>query len=172
MAHINIINPIQTKIKRSTGETQIGIAHTSDILFHLGCNLLMELSTASAFQKKGSAKHVISVMGILDTGATRTSIDFTLAKKLNLIPIGISETQTAAGLQKTLDHAVDISFIGSNLKKILNLKIGSCRLGLNIEDALKDPNDPKNMGLLIGRDIMSLWNITWHGPTSTVFISD
>jgi hypothetical protein len=25
---------------------------------------------------------------------------------------------------------------------------------------------------LIGRDVMSRWNIVWNGPTSTVFISD
>jgi hypothetical protein len=28
------------------------------------------------------------------------------------------------------------------------------------------------IGILIGRDIMSRWNIVWNGPTSTVFISD
>ena len=111
-------------------------------------------------------------MGMLDTGATRTCVDFIVAEKLSLIPVGVGHAQTAAGLKQTPDYAIDINFIGSNLRQILNLKIGSCNLGFKFENVKKNSSDPRNIGILIGRDIMSLWHITWHGPTSTVFISD
>lgn len=43
-------------------------------------------------------------------------------------------------------------------------------IALNISS--DHPVDFNNFGLLIGRDIMSRWNIVWNGPTSTVLVSD
>ena len=102
----------------------------------------------------------------------KTSLDAGLALYLGLVSIGNSKSHTAAGPQITSDYAIDVGFIGTNLKPILNLRVGSCNLGFNLTKAQQNPNDPRNMGLLIGRDIMSLWSITWHGPTSTVLVSD
>ncbi len=33
-------------------------------------------------------------------------------------------------------------------------------------------NEKEQINFLIGRDILSHWSLTWHGPTSTVLISD
>ena len=70
------------------------------------------------------------------------------------------------------NYAVDISFPGAKLSPFINLPIGSCNLPFKINDDGKIMISPQNFGLLIGRDIMSRWNIVWNGPTSTVFILD
>ena len=116
------------------------------------------------------------VTGHFDTGATRTSIDSRLASKLGLSPIGFTTSNTAAGPQGTPDYAIDMSFM-SNLRPFLDLRVGSCNLPFDLNEAqsssdFKKPLNPQNIGLLIGRDIMAFWNITWNGPTSTVFVSD
>jgi hypothetical protein len=41
-----------------------------------------------------------------------------------------------------------------------------------VQHCLSNPNDPRNFGVLLGRDVMARWNIVWNGLTSTVFISD
>jgi hypothetical protein len=110
-------------------------------------------------------------MAHLDTGASITSIDISLAKHLKLIPTGQSVSKTAKGPQLMPDFVIDLSF-RATLSPFFNLQIGSCDLGFNLQQCLSDPNDSVNFGILIGRDIMSRWNIVWNGPTSTVFISD
>ncbi len=167
MAHSNHFN-----IAFNQTQQGLGVFHTPQLLANLGLNLLVELSTASAFTNKNIEKKSCSILGLVDTGATRTSIDKTLAQQLNLIPIGMSTAITAAGPQKTNDYAVDLTFIGSQLRPVLNLRVGSCTLNFDFKKAKENARNPKNIGLLIGRDVMSRWNLTWHGPTSTVFISD
>jgi hypothetical protein len=110
-------------------------------------------------------------MAHLDTGASITSIDINLAKYLKLAPTGQSTSRTAAGPQSTPDFVIDLSF-RTALSPFLNLQIGSCDLGFDVQQCLSDPNNSRNFGILIGRDMMARWNIVWHGPTSTVFISD
>jgi len=107
-------------------------------------------------------------MGHFDTGASSTSIDINLARQLNLVPIGASTRQTAGGSHTTPDFYIDFSFPGTDLRPFHNLKIGSCTLRYNAENGL----DQRNFGILIGRDVMSRWNIVWNGPSSTVFIHD
>ncbi len=176
MAHVNIIHTdvSVTENKNKQGKAQIGINYAPHPLANFGLNLFVEVSTASALlnQRKGIVKNSLAVRGLVDTGATRTSIDSTLAKRLQLMSIGSSTSHTAAGSQCTDDYAIDLTFIGSRLQSILNLRVGSCTLNFDLEKSQKKPNDLTNIGLLIGRDVMSLWNVTWHGPTSTVFISD
>ena len=152
----------------------MGVIYTPHALVNFGLNILVQVSTASALvnQHKGITKYSSSVMGLVDTGATRTSIDSSLAKRLNLLPIGVSTSHTAAGPQRMSDYAIDLTFIGSKLQSVLDLRIGSCVLNFDLNKAQKNANDATNIGLLIGRDVMSLWSVTWHGPTSTVFISD
>jgi len=139
-------------------------------LLSTGLNIPVELSTAEVFRKSPNPIPLSSivVMGHFDTGASNTSIDISLAKHLNLIPTGASTKQTAGGPQTTPDFYIDLSFPGSNLCPFHNLKIGSCTLPFKIEDGV----NPNNFGILIGRDIMSKWNIVWNGPSSTVFIND
>jgi hypothetical protein len=110
-------------------------------------------------------------MAHLDTGASKTSIDINLAKYLNLVSTGQSKSKTAGGIRVTPDFVIDLGF-RAPLRPFPNLQIGSCDLGLDLQKCLANPNDPTNFGILIGRDVMSQWNIVWNGPSSTVFISD
>jgi hypothetical protein len=138
-----------------------------------GFNLPVEISTASIFRTPplNMPLSSIVVMAHFDTGASYTSIDIDLAKHLNLLVTGQSEHRTASGQQVMPNFAFDISFPTTKLLPFNNLRISSCRLGFDLENNMK-PSKAQNMGILIGRDIMSRWNIIWNGPSSTVIISD
>jgi hypothetical protein len=139
----------------------------------MGMNIPVEISTATVFRKPPNSVSLSSVlvMAHLDTGASNTSIDITLAKSLKLIPTGQSISKTAAGPSLMPNFVIDLSF-RVPLSPFFNLQIGSCDLGFDLQQCLSNPNNLGNFGILIGRDIMARWNIVWNGPTSTVFISD
>jgi hypothetical protein len=155
--------------------TRVATSLSPTALLNIGFNIPLEIVTATIFRQPPNQTPLSSivVMAHFDTGASRTSIDINLAKHLNLQPIGQSLSYTAAGPQLMPDYAVDIGFPNTNLSPFKNLKIGSCQLiTFNLQNSLSNQNDPNNFGILLGRDIMSRWNIVWNGPTSTVFISD
>lgn len=155
-------------------DTQVGVIMSPDRLQLLGLNMPVEISTASADRQPPTplALNSIVTMAHFDTGASITSIDVNLARHLNLIATGESISHTAAGAHRIPTFAVDLSFPNTDLSPFSNLQIGSCRLYFNIRNCQENPNDPQNFGLLIGRDIMSKWNIVWNGPSSTIFIND
>jgi hypothetical protein len=110
----------------------------------------------------------VTVMALLDTGASRTYISNLIAEDLELEPSGFSVSYTAAGSARFPDYAVDILFPDQGLHGFENLRVGSCKLPYKRDV----PNNyASNFGILIGRDMMARWNITWNGPTSSVFIS-
>jgi hypothetical protein len=153
--------------------TKVGIAASPQPLILQGLNLPITISTASAYLKSpGFNKSLISslvVMAHLDTGASITSIDIGLANHLKLLPTGVSPSFTAAGPTTMPTFAIDLFFQNGKMAPYINLSVGSCKLNFNIAGNL---TDPRNFGILIGRDIMSRWNIVWNGPTSTVIIND
>jgi len=154
-------------------DTHIAVDFSPLPLLQSRFNLPVEISTASIFSKPSLNMQLSSivVMAHFDTGASSTSIDIGLAKHLNLLAIGQSEHRTASGPQVMPNFAIDVSFPATKLSPFHNLRISSCKLGFNLENNIK-PSKAQNMGILIGRDIMSHWNIIWNGPTSTVIISD
>jgi hypothetical protein len=133
----------------------------------------VEISTASIFKNPPMNMPLSSIVVIahFDTGASSTSIDIELAKYMNLIAIGQSENQTASGTQIMPNFAIDINFPATKLSPFYNLRVSSCKLGFDLAKNLKS-SEAGNMGILIGRDIMSRWNIIWNGPISSVIISD
>jgi len=142
-----------------------GIVFLPFPLQSLGLNIKVAVLTASAdLQNPGFDKSLASsviVQAHLDTGANKTSIDIKLAKALKLIPTGPSTIYTANGPVKMPAYAIDLHFPNTDLKPFINLPIGSC-----------DLTGQKNFSMLLGRDVMSVWNIVWNGPSSTVFIND
>jgi hypothetical protein len=110
----------------------------------------------------------IAVFALLDTGATRTNIDTQIADYLNLAALGYARVNTAAGLMNSATYAVDLQFSGDFLRPTVDLLVGACKLGYRPDMEMSQ----NNYGVLIGRDLMSKWNIVWNGPTSSVFISD
>ena len=114
----------------------------------------------------------VTVMALLDTGATRTCISEIVADALELSPVGFSKAYTASGIEEFADYAVDISFPDAGLRSFEDLNVGSCHLPYkhSIPDNLRMAYT--NIGALLGRDVMSRWNIFWNGPSSSVFISE
>lgn len=165
--------PIILQPSRANQPPSIGMGfHT---LANLGCNLRVEVATASAFVNnvlKPAQRQSIQVWGHLDTGAGRTAISSVIASHLGLIQTGVSPIQTANGSALNPTYAIDLLFAGTSLKALTDLAVTSCTLPFTVATHQASPNDPKNVGLLIGRDIMAAWHIMWDGPTSTVVISD
>lgn len=154
--------------------TRISISSSPIPLAKEGFNLLVSVSTASSIKSANPSQEIKTavVMAHFDTGASRTNIDVKLAEYMGLVPTGMGTSNTANGSSITPNYAVDISFPANELKPFINLPIGSCQLPFNIGPSGEIAPTPGNFGILIGRDIMSRWSIVWHGPTSSVFISD
>lgn len=141
----------------------------------LGANLRVEIATASVFVNDPNApapRQSIVVMAHIDTGASHTMIATPLAARLGLVQTGVGSSNTANGVMSSPSYAADVTFVGTDLKPQPDLNIGSCSLPFNLQKHASHPNDPTNIGLLIGRDIMSGWHIMWDGPSSTVIIYD
>ncbi|MDR0331422.1 MAG: retropepsin-like domain-containing protein [Chitinispirillales bacterium] len=126
------------------------------------------MSHGSVFIKtQGAAPSLVQAH--LDTGASVTSIDIKLAHHMRLTPVGTSQMMTAGGMVRTPSFIIDLQFPASTLSSRTNLSISSCDMGFDVNSPL---SDIQNFGILIGRDVMALWNIVWNGPTSTVIIND
>ena len=114
----------------------------------------------------------ITVMALLDTGATRTCITGLIADALELTPVGFSKAHTASGVEEFADYAVDILFPDAGLLSFEDLNVGSCSLPYMHYLSDEQRMAHTNIGALIGRDMMSRWNIVWNGPSSSVFVSE
>ena len=153
--------------------TQLDFAVHATTLAHFGLNLPITVSSASLHSPmdgKERNAHAIGVMAHLDTGASVTVISADLAKYLNLNPTGAAPIVTAGGIHKMATFAVDLHFPSCNLSSIINLPVSSCHLDYDVSDP--SLNERGKFAVLIGRDVMSRWNIVWNGPTSTVIIND
>lgn len=174
MPHVNHLSAQFNFSPALPAQTKVSIATSPLSLMQSGFNIPVSISTASSIRNSNPDIKVntVIVMAHFDTGASKTSIDQKLAGHLGLSAVGLSPINTAAGSVLTPNYAVDISFPGTRLSPFANLPISSCNLSTNISDDGNIPLSPQNIGLLLGRDVMSRWNIVWNGPTSTVFISD
>jgi len=145
--------------------TKVNVSISPITLQLVGFNIHVVVSTASAdlqnpnFDKNIAASKI--VVAHLDTGASKTSIDNDLAKELKLVSTGNSNGFTAGGPVRMPNFAIDLQFPNTNLKPFINLPISSCNL-----------SGQSNFSMLLGRDVLSRWNIVWNGPTSTVIIND
>ncbi len=174
MAHISQLAAGVNIAPKPSEETKITLNATPVPLMQTGFNIPLSISTPSSAKTLNPDIVIRSatIMAHFDTGASKTSIDTGLATYLGLTPVGISPIHTAAGKVDMPNFAVDITFPGSKLSPFINLPISSCKLPIQIKSSGEIEISPQNFGLLIGRDMMSRWNIVWNGPTSTVFISD
>jgi len=150
--------------------TEVTVLFRPDILFRDGLNIPVEVSIANIFLQSNPEKKykVATVLAHLDTGASSTSIDLSLAEELGLEATGTCKIATAAGIVPVPTFTVNISFPNTDLSPFIDLAINSSRLGYKSSE----PSSSRNFGILLGRDVMSRWNIVWNGPSSTVFIND
>lgn len=162
--------------KSEEGEEQFQASFLPECLKTLGPNLPVAVRQPTKLEAKhGKALPPMEVRGLLDTGAAHTSIDTKLAEALALTSIGKNGIRTASSGKcklPSLWFAVDLDFTGSTLQSVKDLHVSSCTIGFDLTKHRKNPRDQENIGILIGRDVMSRWHITWDGPRSTVFIYD
>ena len=150
-------------------ETHIEIKSSPLALVVAGANIAVSITAVPDHSEAFAYRlPTIQTVGHIDTGATLTSIDISLAKTLGLGQTGYILTQTAGGPQRMPTYVIDLTFPLVGLQPLYSIKIGSCQLGYKINEK----PSVKNFGILIGRDVMSRWHITWNGPTSTVTICD
>lgn len=143
-------------------------------LFDKGFNIIVELSTSTVFSKQPNyPRKSMMVVAHFDTGASITAIDKKLANYLALNSIGVGSVNTASGVSDTNYYSIDMHFVNTPLKSISDLRVNEVDLKhFNLQSCLSNPNEENNFGLLLGRDVMANWSIFWHGPSSSVFISD
>jgi hypothetical protein len=127
------------------------------------------VSPGSVYKTDAASQSSLAVKAHLDTGASVTSIDINLASSMGLVPVGATQLRTAGGVVEFSNFIINLQFPTATLAPRINLPICSCDMGF---DPSKPPGDPRNFGVLIGRDVISRWNIVWNGPTSTVIIND
>jgi len=167
MAHFSHLNIGFNIVPPLPVDSKVSIAHNHEKLFVLGFNMPVIITNVPLDKDVSQSKSAL-VIAHFDTGASVTSIDEKLADELELFPIGRSSMQTAGGLKETKKYMVNISFPNTALKDY-KLSVNDCNLPYN---GIMSDLSPQNFSVLLGRDIMTNWNIVWNGPTSTVLVSD
>lgn len=103
----------------------------------------------------------IKMKALLDTGAAITVISKTFAKYCKLLQTGETEIRVLGSLHKCGEHAGAISFPGTNLRSYDPIRIVSA-----------DFVQERHYAILIGRDILRNWTITFDGRSKRVIITD
>jgi hypothetical protein len=98
---------------------------------------------------------------LLDTGAAVTVISKTFAKYSKLLQTGETEIRALGSLHKCWEHAGAISFPDTNIRPIDPIRIVSA-----------DFVQERHYAILIGRDILRNWTITFDGRSKRVTITD
>ena len=167
--------PFQFKIEPPLeSQRRVNIVLNPITLMNVGLNIPVQIMTSSIY-RKGQDKEpfkTITLMAHFDTGASKTSIDIKIAEHLGLSATGEAKQRTAGGERVYPTYAIDLLFPSTQLTPFLNLQVNSCDLCFSFELFNEQRINQTNLGILIGRDIMSKWNIVWNGPTSSVYISD
>lgn len=176
MSHYSGFNYAFQEDPKNPGRLLLPPQHTPGPLRGIGFNMPIEvkMSSVDASKLPGVKPKTLTVFAHLDTGAFRTAIDKRIADHLGLIATGNSQIKTASGSAYVSNYVIDLIFLNAPLKQIFNLPVSSCQLDNFKFDSVASVNtsNPTSYGVLLGRDIMAFWSIFWHGPTSTVMISD
>jgi hypothetical protein len=175
MGRAHVLNP---SLVPGPGAGQARLLMGPQALAQVGANLQVEVATASAYVNSASQpvpRQSLVVWAHLDTGASHTSISPALAQHVQLTSIGLGPaSQTANGLAPAQPaFAIDLVFVGTSLTSKTNLRVASlAALPFSLQQHQAAPTDPRNFGVLIGRDVMSTWHLMWDGPMSMVIVSD
>lgn len=164
-----IVNYIQFQVftkphPKQPGGTLVQVQTGPHGLFSGG--LVMEMAigiddvTAKSLPSRTPAPSPVIVKGLFDTGCTITSIDQSLVTNLGLKTRGFAQTATANGVTTTSQHLVSINFPGTHLSGRLVHSVQA----VNLTD--------QPFHVLIGRDLMATWSITYNGPSGFVSIAD
>jgi hypothetical protein len=164
-----IVNYIQFQVftqphPQQPGKSVVQVQTGPHGLFSGG--LVMEMAigiddvTAQALPAGTPAPSPVIVKGLFDTGCTITSIDQSLVTKLGLKVRGFAQTATANGVTTASQHLVSLNFPGTQLRGRL----------VHTVQAINLAGQP--FQVLVGRDLMAGWSITYNGPSGFVSIAD
>jgi hypothetical protein len=103
----------------------------------------------------------IKMRALLDTGASVTVVSKTFARYCKLLQTGETEIRALGSLHRCGEHAGAISFPGTNLRPYDPIRIVSA-----------DFVQERHYAILIGRDILRNWRITFDGVRGCVAITD
>jgi hypothetical protein len=103
----------------------------------------------------------VKMKALLDTGAAVTVISKTFATYCKLLQTGVTEIRVLGSMHKCGEHAGAISFPGTNLRPYDPIRIISA-----------DFVQERHYAILIGRDILRNWTITFDGRFKRVTITD
>ena len=159
----NIILPALAKAQNVAIHTHIesGTEPGHHSLAAFGFNLQVIVAAHGS-----SDQHI--ALAQLDTGASVSVIAEDLARRMGLPADGAERHTTGGGAVTMSMYNIDLRFPETKLSPFINLRVGSSLHPHHPGDL----GNQKNIGLLLGRDILSKWSVVWNGPTSTVIISD
>jgi hypothetical protein len=103
----------------------------------------------------------VKMKALLDTGAAVTVISKTFAKYCKLLQTGETEIRALGSLHKCGEYAGAITFPGTSLRPFDPIRIISA-----------DFVQERHYAILIGRDILRNWTITFDGRSKRVAITD
>lgn len=165
-----IVNIFQFKVftqpdPKSPGDIIVNVQPGAHGLFSGGVILDMAIGvdsvTAQAMQSQGlTVPTPVVIKALLDTGCTVTSIDAGLVTTLGLKTNGFTKTATANGIATTSQHSISLAFPGTKLS------------GKTLHEVQSVNLKGQPFAALIGRDLMSRWNISYNGSTGFVSIGD
>ncbi|MBV9767664.1 MAG: hypothetical protein JOZ48_22685 [Acidobacteriaceae bacterium] len=107
----------------------------------------------------------IDGIGLIDTGASITSIDQSVFARLGVNPVGIVQVGTAGGQQQQSTFPAKFNFPGTGLPTIES----SAALGCNLTGQVVMGN--KAIIALIGRDLLANCVLVYNGTTGTFSLS-
>jgi len=167
MAIINFFqfNVVTQPDPHHPGNTNVDVQPGVHGLFSGGVVMNLQVGvdsvTNQALQAEGGVLPApIMVKGLLDTGCTVTSIDHSLVSSLGLKVRGYAKTHTANGPVNVTQHLIELGFPGSQLKPRPVQAVQATDLS------------GQPFQVLIGRDLMAAWSITYNGPAGFVSISE
>lgn len=102
----------------------------------------------------------ISVVALVDTGASLTVINPELAQSYRLRQTGFAKVSAVGSLGDYPRYAACIKFVGNNLKGFEIIPVVGCKL------------PQQSISCLIGRDLMRRWKFTYDGRTGEFTITD
>jgi TIR domain-containing protein len=103
----------------------------------------------------------VRMRALLDSGAALTVVSKTFAKYCKLLQTGETEIRALGSVQRCGEHAGAIGFPGTNLRSYDPIRLISA-----------DFVQERHFAVLIGRDILRNWTLTFDGRHNRVTITD
>ena len=102
----------------------------------------------------------LSVVALIDTGASLTVINPELVQSCRLTQTGFTKISSAGNIGDFPTFAAHIEFPGHNLRGFEIIPVVACKL------------PQQSISCLIGRDILRRWRFTYNGRTGEVSVMD